>query len=141
MVPPVAVVRRHRHAVLPPPAVRLARQEVFAPLEVGDARAVVKQVHALGEKVVDAQPHGPVPGLVEGLDVVCHRLLLPAVAGHGQAATALQALAGRPRVVLKVSVDQVTLVAHPAPFLASWSVGRRGTKRDLGLTQCLLIRL
>lgn len=125
MVPPVAVVRRHRHAVFPPSPVRLTGQEVFAPLKVGNPRLVVEDVIALGSQVVDAEPHGPVPRVEKGLDVVREGLLLPAVPGHCQAAAAFQTLPGCAGVVLKVVVDEVALVSYPATLLATSGDRRR----------------
>lgn len=120
VVPPVAIVRWHRHTVLPPPSIRLAWQEVLAPLEVGDLRPVVEEVQALRPQVVDAQPHRPVPRVEEGLDVVSQGLLLLAVAGHRHAASSFQALSGCSSVVLIAVIHQITFVSHPAPLLASW---------------------
>ena len=119
VVPPVAIVRRHGHAVFPPPAVGLTRQEVFTPLEVRHPRAVVEKVHALRAQVVDAQPDGPVPRVKERLDVVGERLLLPAVAGHRHTAAALQALPGCSGVVFEGVVGKVAFVSYPAALLAT----------------------
>lgn len=128
VVPPVAVVRRHGHTVFPPASVGLAGQEVLAPLEVRDSSAVVEQVHALGAQVVDAEPHGPVPRVEEGLDVVGQGLLLFAVAGHRHPPAALQTLPGRSGVILIAVVDQVTFVSHPATFLTAWVETNKTTR-------------
>lgn len=125
MVPPVAVIRRHRHAVFPSSSVRLTGQEVFAPLKVRNLRLVIINVAALRSQVVNAKPHGPVPRMEEGLDVVRECLLLPAVTGHCQAAAAFQALPGCTGIVLVVVVDEVALVSYPATFLATF--GRQKT--------------
>lgn len=119
MVPPVAIVWRHRHTVLPPPSVRLARQEVFAPLEVWDLCPIIEKVQAFRSQVVDAQPDGPVPRVEEWLDVVGEGLLLLAVAGHRHAAATFQALPGRSGVVLIAVVHKVTFVSDPASLLAT----------------------
>ncbi len=119
VVPPITVVWRHRHTVLSPPSVRLAGQEVFAPLEVRDPCPVIEQVHALRSEVVDAQPDGPVPRVEEWLDVVGEGLLLLPVTGHRQAAAAFQALPGRSSVILITVVHKVTFVSYPASLLAA----------------------
>ncbi|KAG5846627.1 hypothetical protein ANANG_G00116980 [Anguilla anguilla] len=91
VVPPVSVIRGHGHTVLPLASVRLAGQVVLAPLEVGDARAVLEQVEPFRALVVDPQPHRPVPRVEEGFGVVGQGLLLLPVPRHGHPAAPLLA--------------------------------------------------
>lgn len=119
VVPPVPIIWRHGHAVLPLASVWLAGEEVLAPLEVGDSCVVLKQVESLRAQVINAQPHRPVPRLEESLDVLCQGFLLLPVLRHGHPAAPLHALLSCTWVRLICAVDQIALIPHPPALLTS----------------------
>lgn len=125
VVPPVAIIWRHRHAVLSPPSIWLAGQEVLTPLEVRDPSSIVKEVQALRAEVVDSQPDRPVSRVEEVLYVVSQGLLLLSITGHCHASSTFYALPGCSGIIFQAVVHQVTLVSNPLSLLATFEAEKK----------------
>lgn len=142
VVPPGAVIRGLRHAVLESAAVGLVGAERVwrgagpgaglragraVPGEEGHALAVLEEVEPLGAPVVHAQPHRPVVGSERRTQVAGERLHLRAVGRLCQAAAPRRAPRLRRRLRLEVAREQEALVADAQPFQAAWGWSGAGS--------------
>lgn len=138
VVPPGAVVRGLRHAVLQRAAVGLIGAERvwrgaglgaglrpgrLVPGEEGHALAVLEEVEALGAPVVHAQPHRPVVGSQRRTQVASERFHLLAVRRLCQASAPRHAPRLRRRLRLEVAREQEALVAKAQPLQAACGWG------------------
>lgn len=139
VVPPGAIVRSLRHAVLEYATVGLVGAErvrrgagLGAGLGVGravpgeerHALAILEEVETLGAPVVHAQPHGPVVGSQRRTQVAGERLHLLAVGRLSQAPAPRRTPRLRRRLRLEVAREQEALVAEAQPLQAACGGGR-----------------
>lgn len=141
VVPPGAVVRSLRHAVLECAAVGLVGAERVrrgaglgvgrtVPSEEGHALAVLEEVQALGAPVVHAYPHWPVVGSQRPAQVAGERFHLLAVGRLCQAPAPRHASRLRRGLRLEVAREQEALVAKAQPLQAA--CGRGGDRVSEG---------
>lgn len=144
VVPPGAVVRGLRHAVLERAAVRLVGAERVrrgagpgaglgaggaVPGEEGHALAVLEEVEALGAPVVHTQPHGPVVGGKRRAQMASKHFHLLTIRRLRQASAPRHASRLRRCLSLEVAREQEALVAKAHPLQAA--CGRGGAEVGL----------